>query len=149
MLPENIYFLGSLFFTTWVLLKAKYLIINDKMKRTLVLGASPNSSRYAYKAVSLLKRHGIETFPVGIKTGSIEGIQIINGKPIIENIHTVTLYLGYKAQQEYYDYILALNPKRVIFNPETENDELMQLLEEKNIECIEACTLVMLGTGQF
>jgi len=119
------------------------------MKRTLVLGASPNLDRYAYRAVSLLKKHGIETFPVGIKKGSIEGIEIINGKPMIENIHTVTLYLGYKAQKEYYDYILALNPKRVIFNPETENDELIQLLEEKNIVYVEACTLVMLGTGQF
>jgi predicted CoA-binding protein len=119
------------------------------MKPTIVLGASPNPERYAHKAVLLLQKNGIETFPIGIKKGSINGLQIINGKPMLENIHTVTLYLGINAQQEYYNYLLDLNPKRVIFNPGTENNELQNILTQKGIECVEYCTLVMLSIGMF
>lgn len=117
--------------------------------KTLVLGASPNRSRYSNKAVRLLKMYEHEVVPVGIRNGTIEGIEIIKGKPNVKEIHTVTLYIGAKKQPEYYDYILSLKPKRIIFNPGTENIELMQLANERAIETVENCTLVMLNSGLF
>jgi len=119
------------------------------MKKTLVLGATPNSDRYAFKAVKMLTEYNIIAVPVGIKNGNINGIEIIKGQPEFKDIHTVSLYIGASRQPEYYDYILSLNPKRVIFNPGTENDEFERMLKNKNIEALEACTLVMLSTGQF
>ena len=119
------------------------------MKKTIVLGASPNEDRYSYKAVSLLLQNEIETFPVGIRNGSIKGLDIIKGKPELKDIHTVSLYVGAERQPEYYNYILSLKPERVIFNPGTENDEFIEILEKNKIEAIEACTLVMLSTSQF
>ncbi len=118
-------------------------------KKTLVIGASENPERYSYKATLALKSHGHEVVPVGIKAGVINGIQIINGKPAINDIDTVTLYVGPKNQEEWKDYVLSLKPKRVIFNPGTENEDFEQLLRINNIEPIEACTLVMLSIGNF
>ncbi len=119
------------------------------MKKTLVLGATPNPARYAYLAVMRLKQHGHEVVPLGIRDGNIEGIEMLKGKPAIEGVDTVTLYLNAQRQREYYDYIFSLNPRRIIFNPGAENPELMRLAHEKNIETVEGCTLVMLSIGVF
>lgn len=120
------------------------------MKRTLILGASPNSERYAYKATSMLIKHGHEVFPVGLRGGEIEGTPILTKAPLLEKIDTVTLYLGQKKQPQYYDYIVnQIHPKRIIFNPGTENEELMKLAEEQNIETEIACTLVLLSIDNY
>ena len=116
--------------------------------KTLVLGASTNPSRYSYLAVSSLLKNGFPVVPMGIKKGSIKGLQIENEKPDLD-IDTVTLYLSPTNQINYYDYILSLHPKRVIFNPGTYNPELIEKLKAQNIEVVEACTLVMLSTGTY
>lgn len=119
------------------------------MKKTLVLGATPNPERYAYLATMRLAQRGHEVVPVGIRAGAIEGIKILEGKPEIEGVDTVTLYIGPARQPEYYDYIFSLNPQRIIFNPGTENPELKRLAEERGIETVEGCTLVMLSIGAY
>jgi predicted CoA-binding protein len=119
------------------------------MKKTLVLGASPNPTRYSFTAVRTLKSQGHTAIPVGIKEGNIAGIEIEKGQPDHEGVHTITLYLNPKRQQQYYDYILSLRPKRIIFNPGTENPELMQIARDNGIEVEVACTLVMLAIGDY
>ncbi len=119
------------------------------MKKTLVLGASPNPSRYGYIATSMLRDYHHEVIPYGIKKGDIGGLEILNNLPPDTDIDTVTLYLNPTNQKPYIDYILNLKPKRVIFNPGTENPDFEKQLAEKGIEPIEACTLVMLRTGRF
>lgn len=119
------------------------------MKKTLIIGATPNPTRYAYRAAQMLKAKGHEIVNVGIKTGEVAGVVIEKPEAIHGDIHTVTLYIGPDLQDQYHDYILKTNPKRVIFNPGTENDKLEALLQENAIEPIEACTLVMLSTGQY
>ena len=119
------------------------------MKKTIVLGATPNPARYAYLATMRLAQRGHEVIPVGIRAGEIEGINIQEGKPDIEGVDTVTLYLGPDRQAEYYDYILSLKPNRIIFNPGTENPELALLAKEHGIETVEGCTLVMLSIGAY
>lgn len=119
------------------------------MKKTLVLGATPNPDRYAYLATVKLRSYGHEVVPVGIKKGIIGDLEIVSGRPVPEAIDTVTLYLGPERQQEYYEYILSLKPKRIIFNPGTENDELAALAKANGIETVEACTLVMLSIGNY
>ncbi len=119
------------------------------MKKTLVLGASPNPIRFSYKAVKSLVRHGHEVIPLGIKEGDIMWQKIINGKPNLEDIHTVTMYLNPENQKEYYDYIFSLSPKRIIFNPGSENQELIELAMKNKIEVIVACTLIMLNSNKY
>jgi predicted CoA-binding protein len=120
------------------------------MKKTLVLGASSNPERYSYLAVHKLLEKGHEVVPVGIQQNARIGEQpILNGQPDIEGVHTVTLYLNPGRQQAYYDYILHLHPERIIFNPGTENPELIQLAKANEIEPVIACTLVMLATDQY
>ncbi len=118
-------------------------------KKTLVIGASNNPSRYSYKAVVSLKEHGHEAIPLGIKRGEVDGLTILKGLPELDAINTVTLYVNPLAQKQYFDYIVNLKPERVIFNPGTENKELEDLCETNGIEPIEACTLVMLATNQY
>jgi predicted CoA-binding protein len=118
-------------------------------KKTLILGASPNPARYGYIATEMLKDYHHEVVPYGIKTGDIGGTEIVNTLPKDADFDTVTLYLGPANQKEYYDYIVGLKPQRVIFNPGTENPELEQLLTQKGIEPLEACTLVLLKTGRY
>ena len=118
-------------------------------KKTLVLGASVNPQRYGNKAVFALKEKGHDVIPVGLRGGSIHGVEILKGKPNVKNIDTITLYIGTKNQPEFYDYILELNPKRIIFNPGTKNQELLDLAKQNKIETIEACTLVMLSVGNY
>lgn len=117
--------------------------------KTIVLGASPNPERFSYRAVSLLISYEHEVVPLGIRKGEIAGNEIITDFPQIENVHTITLYLGAKNQVKYYDYILNLRPQRIIFNPGTENPELKTLARENNIEVIERCSLVMLNSGHY
>lgn len=118
-------------------------------KKTLVLGASPNPSRYSFLAVNSLRRHGHEVVAVGNRTGEIADISIQTELPHSEDIDTVTLYMNPERQKEYYQYILELSPKRLIFNPGTENDELETLAQNHGIETVEGCTLVMLSIGNY
>jgi predicted CoA-binding protein len=117
--------------------------------KTLVVGATPNADRFAYRAVMSLLRHGHEVVPYGRKKGAVGGLQILNAPPQNSDIHTITLYINPTHQQEYYDYFIGLNPKRIIFNPGTENAELERLAQSKGIEVVEGCTLVMLSVGQY
>ncbi len=120
-------------------------------KRTAIIGATPNPDRYAYKATRSLQQHGHPVFPVGIAKGEIGGEKILQlaDKPNLGEIDTVTLYVGAKNQVHWKDYILNLKPKRLIFNPGTENRDLEQAAEQKGIECIHACTLIMLSINQY
>lgn len=118
-------------------------------KRTLVLGASTNTSRYSYMAVVKLLNYGHEVIPVGIKKGRIEEIEIVNDKVLQKDIDTITLYVGPKVQEEWKEYIKATKPTRVIFNPGTINLPFMQELEREGVEVIDACTLVMLSANTY
>ncbi|HLP39164.1 CoA-binding protein [Lacibacter sp.] len=118
-------------------------------KKTLVLGASDNSSRYSYLAIQRLRSKGHEVVGIGKHAGTVEDVTIETTKQPVEDLDTVTLYLNPLHQKEYYDYILSLKPKRIIFNPGAENEELKQLALQNNIQPMEACTLVMLSTGQY
>jgi len=119
-------------------------------KRTLVLGASPKPHRFAYKAVRSLQRREIPLIAIGRKDVDLDGILIRTGKPAdIDQVHTVALYLNAERQKEYYDYILSLKPKRIIFNPGTRNPELAELALDNDIEVVDDCLLVMLNTGRF
>ncbi len=126
------------------------------MKKTILLGASPNPQRYGYIATKRLKQAGHEVIPVGIKKGNIDGIVIQNislpkGTPSeqYKDVDTVTLYLNPDNQKPYYDYILSLKPKRIIFNPGTENVDLMKLAKKNGIETEVGCTLVMLSLDDY
>jgi predicted CoA-binding protein len=119
------------------------------MKKTVVIGASTDEERYAYKATLSLQKHKHEVVPVGIHPGEINGIKINTDKASIANVDTVTMYVSPKNQVNWYDYILSLKPKRVIFNPGAENIAFEKKLEENNIEVVQACTLVLLATGQY
>jgi predicted CoA-binding protein len=116
---------------------------------TMVLGASPNPERYSYMATEMLLQKGHTVYPFGIKAGMIQSLPILQAWPSPGSIDTLTLYLGPTAQEAYYDQIIALKPKRIIFNPGTENPILVGLAKAAGIEPIEACTLVMLTTGQY
>lgn len=118
-------------------------------KITLVLGASTNPERTCYLAVKRLEMRGYPVIAFGNRPGKIGDIVIETENKAFENIDTVTLYLNPLRQQPYYHYILSLHPRRIIFNPGAENDELAQIAREKGIQAIEACTLVMLSTGQY
>ena len=118
-------------------------------KKTLVIGASTNPARYSNMAIKKLVDKQQPVVALGLRKGEVEGVKIENEQIHFPDIDTVTLYVGPKNQPEYYDYLVALNPKRVIFNPGTENPELYRLLEKNNIKFQKACTLVMLGTNQY
>ncbi|MDX5326278.1 MAG: CoA-binding protein [Bacteroidota bacterium] len=117
-------------------------------KKTLVLGATTNPGRYAYLAAQLLMENGKDVVLVGIKNGEVNGVPIQREFPT-EPMDTITLYVGPRHQKEYYDLILENHPRRVIFNPGTENPELIELLQKNGIETEVACTLVLLRTGQY
>ena len=119
------------------------------MKKTLILGATPNADRYAYKAAHMLTSKGHSIINIGIKQGEVAGVKIQKADKPYVDIDTITLYIGPDLQEAYYDYILETKPKRVIFNPGTENLALEKLLDLHGIEPVEACTLVLLSTGQY
>lgn len=118
-------------------------------KTTVVIGASENPERYSNKAILSLVKHGHNVIGLGIKEGEVAGIKILTNKPQLTDIDTVTLYIGPKNQPEWIDYLLQLKPKRIIFNPGTENAEFLNLATQHGIECVEACTLVMLSIGNY
>lgn len=118
-------------------------------KKTLVLGASDNPSRYSFLAVNRLRSYGHPVVAIGKKNSMVADVPIEKEKKDWKNVDTVTLYLNPLHQQQYYDYILSLKPKRIIFNPGAENDELADLAVKNGIKPIEACTLVLLSTNQY
>lgn len=118
-------------------------------KKTVVLGASENPSRYSYLAVQRLRAHDHPVVAIGRRVGHVADVDISKEHLPEKDVDTITLYLNPKNQEEYYDYILGLHPKRIIFNPGTENDELIQKAKENNIKPVIACTLVMLSTNQY
>ncbi len=118
-------------------------------KKTLVLGASENPARYSNLAIHRLLSHGQPVVAIGSRKGKVASVEIGTEKEPFENIYTVTMYLNPARQRQYYDYILSLHPKRIIFNPGAENEELEELARENGILPLEACTLVLLNTGQF
>ncbi|MEP0986451.1 CoA-binding protein [Ekhidna sp.] len=120
-------------------------------KKTAILGATTNPNRYAFLAAERLTAKNYEIVPIGIKKGEVFGVEILNlrDKPVVEGIHTVTMYIGPKNQAEWEDYIISLNPKRIIFNPGAENSQLANRAREKGIETLNACTLVMLSNQLY
>jgi len=119
----------------------------------LVIGASVKKERYSNVAINMLKEFNHKIYALGLRNGVVNGVVIDTDRntvvPNTVEIDTVTLYLNATRQKEYYEYIIGLNPKRVIFNPGTENADFYELLENKNIEFEVACTLVLLRTGLF
>jgi len=131
-------------------LKVDALIVNLPMpKKTVVLGASDNPSRYSFLAINRLRAHQHPVVAIGKKEGEVADIHITKDKLNEDEVDTITLYLNPTNQKPYYEYILSLKPKRIIFNPGTENDELIDMAEQNGIEPVIACTLVMLSTGQY
>jgi predicted CoA-binding protein len=119
-------------------------------KITLVLGASPDPSRFSYRAIKSLQRRNIPVIAIGRKEIDSGSLRIRKGMPSDTGmVHTVTLYMNASHQKEYYNYIFSLNPKRIIFNPGTKNPELSKLAIERGIEVVDECMLVMLNTGKF
>ena len=121
------------------------------MKKTVIVGATANAGKYAYLAAQMLTEAGHEIVPLGIRKGVVAGREIIDifTRPALQNVDTITLYIGPHRQPEWYSYLLSLKPKRIIFNPGTENEEFEKQAEEQGIEAVEACTLVMVRTNQF
>ena len=118
-------------------------------KKTVVIGASPNPERYAYRAVNALKTAGHPVEAIGMRAGKINDVEIQTDMAAIGNVDTVTLYVGPRNQDYWKAYIESLRPKRVIFNPGTENADFEKQLQNKGIETVEACTLVMLSVGNY
>lgn len=123
----------------------------DKKKKTLVLGASPKAERYSNRAVQLLRKHGHPVVAVALRESNIDVTPIVKPEAVevSEEIDTITLYVGARHQKQYYDYLLKLEPNRIVFNPGSENEELAELAQKKGIETLEACTLVMLTSGTY
>ncbi|MEO6456017.1 MAG: CoA-binding protein [Ginsengibacter sp.] len=118
-------------------------------KKTLILGASANPDRYSYLALKKLNANNHTVVAIGKRKTKVDNIEIDTEKKAIENIDTITLYLNSNNQKQYYDYILSLHPRRIIFNPGAENEELSSLAAKNGIKTMEACTLVLLSTGQY
>ena len=123
--------------------------MSDPLKKTLVLGASDNPQRYSYLAVNRLRSKGHPVVAIGRARVKVGDVEVDTEKKDFPSVDTVTLYLNPRAQQEYYDYILSLHPRRIIFNPGAENPELEALAKSHGIQPMEACTLVLLSTGQY
>jgi uncharacterized protein len=121
------------------------------MKKTVIIGATTNTSRYAYLAAEMLTESGHEVVPIGIKKGEVFGKEIldIRQQPVVPGVDTITLYIGPDHQPEWYHYLIGLKPKRIIFNPGTENQALTTLARANGIEPVEACTLVLLRSNQY
>ena len=118
-------------------------------KKTLVLGASLKSWRTSHDAVNRLVKFGHPVVAVGLREGKIGEVDIVKEPPADTDFDTVTIYLNAQNQKKYYDYLLALKPKRIIFNPGAENPELEKLAEEKGIDVWEACTLTTLASRLY
>lgn len=118
-------------------------------KITAVIGASSNSSRYSYLATNRLQQYGHTVYPIGLRKGQIGDLDIIDGRPPLKDVHTATLYVSARHQPEWESYLFSLSPKRIIFNPGTENPELEQKARSLGIETVRGCTLVMLSVGTY
>jgi len=118
-------------------------------RKVVVLGASTRPGRASGKAVARLVEQGMDVVAIGIRAGDIAGIKILTGRPVLQDVETLTLYISPKNQPEWYDYILAMKPKRILFNPGTENPDLKTLAENGGIQCDDVCTLVLLSLRQF
>lgn len=120
-------------------------------KKTLIVGATTNPSRYAFVAAGMFDERNLEFIPIGIKTGEVFGNEILDlrSKPDLKDIHTITLYIGPSHQDEWIDYLIGLEPKRIIFNPGTENSDFYKAAKAAGIEVLVACNLVLLSTNQF
>jgi uncharacterized protein len=116
---------------------------------TLVIGASTNPDRYSYKAIKSLLQHNQHVVAIGAKPGEVGGVQFVTNQFLFDQIDTITLYINPTVQQDYIHYILDLKPRRVIFNPGTENEDFQTLLQQHNIIAQEACTLVLLSIGAY
>jgi hypothetical protein len=123
--------------------------MSSPTKKTLVLGGSPNPSRYSYLAINRLREHQHPVWSIGRRPAQVADITVQQEMTPIEDLDTVSVYLNQENQKNYYDFILAQHPRRVIFNPGAENPEFEKILEEHGVEVLEACTLVLLTTGQF
>jgi len=125
--------------------------MEKRSKKTVIIGATTNPSRYAFLAANMLHDYHHEVVPMGIRKGEVVGIPIldINQRPMVKDVDTVTLYIGPRHQSEHYEYILSLKPKRVIFNPGTENGEFEKMITDAGAEATEACTLVLLRSNQY
>lgn len=121
----------------------------NETKTTVVLGASENPARYSYLAVNQLRSKGHPVVAIGRKAGRVADVDVLTEKKPEPAVDTVTLYLNAGHQKDYYDYILSLHPRRIIFNPGAENEELETLAKAHDIQTMEACTLVLLSTGQY
>lgn len=119
------------------------------MKKTLVLGASPDSYRQSYKAVKKLLKENYDVIAFGIRAGKIMDLEIENEKKQFEDIHTISIYLLPEKQLDYYDYILSLKPQRIIFNPATYNVELAEIAKKTGIKVLDACTLILLSSEEY
>lgn len=115
----------------------------------MVVGGSIKPERFSNKAIHKLRRYGYPVVSVGLREGEVGDVSIEAGMPDFQDIHTVTLYVGPKNQDAFYEYILGLKPKRIIFNPGTENHEFEEMAANRNIEVVQHCTLVMLDQGEF
>ncbi len=118
-------------------------------KKTLVIGASLKEERFSNSAIKLLRKYNHPVVAIGLRKGTVADVEITTDKPQLTDIHTVTMYINPKRQADFFDYILSLSPKRIIFNPGTENEALIKAAKEKGIETIENCTLVMLRSKLF
>jgi predicted CoA-binding protein len=118
-------------------------------RTTLIIGASMQPERYSYKALHMLLAHGHAVEAISSRPGSVSGITFHVGRPPLQAIDTVTLYINPTIQADYTEYILVLQPRRILFNPGTENPHLKAAAEARGIQCEEACTLVLLQTGQY
>lgn len=125
--------------------------IASNPKTTLLVGATTNPDRYAFIAARFLNASGMDFIPIGIKKGIVFGKEILDlrSKPELGEIHTITLYLGPSNHNDWMEYLIGLKPKRIIFNPGTENPEFFEKAKIAGIEVIPACTLVMLQTNQY
>lgn len=121
------------------------------MEKTVIIGSVPKPAKYSSEAAFRLDAKGYDFVPLGIQEGEVSGRKILNiyDFPEIEEVDTITLYINSKRQKPFYDYMLNLKPRRIIFNPGTENQEFRKMVEERNIEAVEGCTLVMLSIGIY
>ena len=118
-------------------------------KTTLVLGASTNPSRYSNLAINKLRRYDHPVVAIGKRNGMIGDTPVETNTRKIDDLDTITLYINPNNQKQYYQYIMDLKPRRLIFNPGTENEELADMARKEGIQPVEACTLVLLSTGQY
>jgi predicted CoA-binding protein len=121
----------------------------DKQKITAVFGSSVKPNRYSNRAINKLRQYGYPVHALGLREGKVADVEIKTGMPKLDDVHTVTMYLGPQNQVEYFDYIRSMKPHRVIFNPGTENPKFAKILKNEGVEVVEYCTLVLLDSDMF